>query len=237
VDSTREFDMRTSSRVLIVSAIFSATPLAWGAGGGGGSIDMPRARVQEQTPEQRAQTAYNSGVRMVKKADSQTSDAERQKDAAKREKGNKKANDAYRKALAKFEDAVSDAPGMHEAWNYIGYTKRRLGELDAALAAYDRALAIRPGYAQAIEYRGQAYLALHRIDEAKQAYLDLYAGNRDLSNQLLTAMQAWIGAQRASPSAPDAGALDELEQWIRERAAIASQTAALTREGTAASWN
>jgi hypothetical protein len=30
--------------------------------------------------------------------------------------------------------------------------------------------------------------------------------------------------------------LDELDKWIEERAQIASQTAALTREGAAASW-
>jgi cytochrome c-type biogenesis protein CcmH/NrfG len=37
---------------------------------------------------------------------------------------------------------------MHEAWNYIGYTSRKLGDLDKALAAYGEALRLKPDYAE-----------------------------------------------------------------------------------------
>ena len=49
-------------------------------------------------------------------------------------------------------------------------------------------------------------------------------------------MKSWATTQRASPSGPGTTNLDELDKWIQERTQIASQTAALTREGTAASW-
>ena len=63
---------------------------------------------------------------------------------------------------------------MYQAWNYVGYTNRKLGNYDDALAAYDRALSSSsPDYAEAIEYRGHAYLGLNRLSEAKEAYLAL----------------------------------------------------------------
>jgi len=48
-------------------------------------------------------------------------------------------------------------------------------------------------------------------------------------------MRGWLDAQKASASA-DAAAVSDMDKWIQERSTIAGQTAALTREGTAASW-
>jgi len=227
--------MRISSGVLFLAAMLSGAGAAVAAGGGGGTMNMPSARMPEQTPEEKAISAYNAGVRGVKKADELTAEAAQATDQGRRDKATKRANDGYRKALSKFERAAELNPSMHEAWNYIGYTKRKLGDYEAALGAYDRALSIRPGFPEAIEYRGEAYIRLNRLDDAKRAYLDLYAGNRALSEQLLTAMRAWIATQRAGTS-DNPAALDEFEKWVQERSAIAAQTAALTREGTAASW-
>jgi tetratricopeptide (TPR) repeat protein len=202
-----------------------------------GAPSMPQMRMPEQrTPEQQAATAYNDGVRAVKKADKAAAEAARATDSAKQGKLSKRANDSYSRALSKFEEAVALVPALFEAWNYIGYTKRNLGDYEGALQAYDKALAVSPGYPQAIEYRAQAYLKLSRLEDAKEAYLQLYAGNRELSNQLLSAMRDWIGTQRAStPSDP--ATLEAFAKWVDERAAIAGQTASLTREGAAASWN
>jgi tetratricopeptide (TPR) repeat protein len=227
--------MRTPSRVLLLAIVLCGAGTALAAGSG--SSSMPQMRMPEQrTPEQQAATAYNEGVRAVKKADKAADEAARATDSGKQTKLTKRAGDGYKRALAKFEDAVALVPALFEAWNYIGYTRRNLGDYEGALQAYDRALAISPGYAQAIEYRGQAYLKLSRLEDAKNAYLQLYAGDRALSEQLLAAMRQWIGAQRAgTPSDP--AALDSFAKWVDERAAIAGQTAALTRAGTAASWN
>ena len=64
----------------------------------------------------------------------------------------------------------------------------------------------------------------------------MFASNRGLADKLLTAMRGWLDAQRGSSSA-DASKVSELDKWIQERSAIAGQTASLTREGAAASWN
>jgi tetratricopeptide (TPR) repeat protein len=228
--------MRTSSRFLLAMVFLCAAGGALAAGaGGGGTMNVPQSRMPEQTPEEKALAAYNVGVRGVKKADEMTAQAAAASDQGKRDKASRRAADGYRKALARFEKAAELNPSMHEAWNYIGYTKRKLGDYEAALAAYDRALAIRPGFAEAIEYRGEAYMRLNRLEDAKRAYLDLYAGNRALSDQLLTSMREWIAAQRSGTPA-DPAALDDFEKWVQERASIASQTASLTRDGTAATW-
>ena len=224
-------------KVLSASLILTGVPLAWANGGGG--MRMPSASPsmqREQTPQQKARDAYNDGVRYVKRADKAQEGAGAQTDAGKKDKATHEAQEAYAAAHAKFTEATSLDPTLHEAWNYVGYTNRKLGNYDDALAAYEKALSLKPGYPDALEYRGEAYLGLNRIPDAQQAYLDLYAGNRALAGKLLTAMKSWAAGQRANSGANSSVNLDELDKWIQERAQIAGQTAALTREGTAASW-
>jgi tetratricopeptide (TPR) repeat protein len=175
-------------------------------------------------------------VRGVEKGDELVADAARQSDANKQQKLTDKANSAYKGALKKFTRATELNPVMHEAWNYLGYANRKLGNYQAALTAYDRALNLKPGYAEAIEYRGHAYLGLNRLEDAKQAYLQLFASNRKLAAQLLTGMQAWVGDHRGNPAGVDGASLEAFASWVNERSAIASQTAGLTREGASARW-
>jgi tetratricopeptide (TPR) repeat protein len=226
--------MRTAVRMLSLCLLANAVPSVW-ATGGGAMPSMP-AMPRVETPQQKARTAYNDGVRYVKKADKAQQAAAQAGDAGRKDKAAHEAQDQYGKALAAFTQAVGLDETLSEAWNYIGYTNRKLGNYDDALAAYGKALALKPGYADALEYRGEAYLALSRIADAQQAYLDLYAGNRALAAKLLTAMKGWVAAQRANGAGTNAAGLDELDKWIQERAQIAGQTAALTRAGTAASW-
>ena len=224
--------MRT--RLVLASCVLVATvPAAWAAGGGPmPSMSTPR----EQSPEDQAKNAYNDGVRDVRKADRFQASATQLSDPGKKEKALREAHDHYASSLTKFMQAAKLDPNMHEAWNYVGYTNRKLGNYDVALAAYERALALHPGYPEALEYRGEAFLALNRISDAQQAYLDLFAANRGLADKLLTAMKGWIDSQRTAASGSDATAVDALDKWVQERAQIAGQTAALTRERAASSW-
>jgi tetratricopeptide (TPR) repeat protein len=218
-----------SASVLVAAA---AMPSAWSAGGG----EMPEIRApREQTPQDRAKTLYNEGVHDVKKADKFQNSALQLTDAGKKDRAMHDAQAAYSSALAHFQQAAQNDPQMHEAWNYVGYTNRKLGNYDAALTAYEQALTLKPGYPEALEYRGEAFLGLNRISDAQQAYLDLFAGNRALADKLLASMKGWLDSQRASATA-DATAVSEMDKWIKERSSIAGQTASLSREGTAASW-
>jgi tetratricopeptide (TPR) repeat protein len=229
--------MRTALKLLLLLSLCllaGALPAAW-ANGGGGMPSMP-AMPRQQTPQQKAADAYNDGVHYVKKADKAQSAAQQASDAGKKDKAAHEAHGLYAAALAKFKQAVELDDTLPEAWNYVGYSSRKLGDYDDALAAYAKALALKPGYPDALEYRGEAYLALNRIPDAQQAYLDLYAGNRALAGKLLTAMKDWLAAQRANAAGANAASLDDFDKWIQERTQIAGQTAALTREGTVASW-
>ena len=231
--------MRNIFRPVATTILLAASCTAFGAGGG----SMPSTggggnatRFEARTPEETARLAYNDGVNSVEKGDELAADAARQTDAKKQQKAVDKAKKAYAAALKKFTRATELVPAMHEAWNYIGYTNRKLGNYQEALVAYDRALDLKPGYPEAIEYRGHAYLGLNRLEDAKQAYLTLFSGNRKLAAQLLTAMQAWVGDHRGNAAGVDAPALDAFASWVSERSAIASQTAGLTREGASAAW-
>lgn len=229
--------MRTPIRFLCLALMLATTCTAFGAGGGEmPSRPMGSSSSPPPSPEEQARSAYNAGVKVVEKADSVSTDAAHQSDAKKQAKALDKAHDGYASALKKFTKATELNPSMHEAWNYVGYTNRKLGKYDAALAAYDRALTLKPGYAEAIEYRGHAYLGLNRLDDAKSAYLSLFGSNRKLAAQLLAGMQAWVGEHRGNPAGVDGAALESFASWVSERSSIASQTAGLTREGASAAW-
>jgi tetratricopeptide (TPR) repeat protein len=228
--------MRIRLQVLSACVLVSAVPAAWSAGGG--SMSMPEtSSPREQTPQEKAKALYNEGVRDVRKADRFQASATQLADAGKKDKALREASDLYTSASGKFQQAVQSDPKMHEAWNYVGYTQRKLGHYDDALASYERALNLQPGYPEAVEYRGEAFLALNRVADAQQSYLQLFATNRGLAAKLLVAMRSWTDTQRATASGADATTVNELDKWIQERAQIAGRTATLTREGTAAGWH
>ena len=222
-------------KALPACLLCAVAPLSF-ANGGGAMPSMSRPAPRVATPQQQARDLYNDGVGYVKKADKIDAEAAKASDAGKKERAARDAHDRYASALGKFQQSVQLDPGGYEAWNYVGYTSRKLGHYDDALAAYERALTLKPGYADAIEYRGEAYLAVNRLDDAKKAYLDLFAGNRALADKLLTAMKGWVAAQHAAPAGENAASVEELDKWIQERSQVAAQTAALTRAGTASAW-
>ena len=225
--------MRTFIKPLATIFLLAAAGTTFGAGSG----PMPSMpRVETASPEDQARDAYNAGVRAVDKADGLAADAARQADARKQQKMLDKAQSSYSGAQKKFSRATELNPRLAEAWNYLGYTNRKLGDYPAALSAYDRALALKPGFPEAIEYRGHAYLGLNRINDAKQAYLALFGSHRQLAAQLLAGMQEWVGSHRGNPAGVDAASLDAFASWVDERSAIAGQTASLTREGVSARW-
>ena len=227
--------MRIHKRIFVFALLLTTACTAFGAGSGDMATPSDQRPIPK-SPETQALTAYNSGVRLVEKADHLGADAARQTDEHKQKKTLDKARHDYSAALRKFGQAIEFQSGMYQAWNYLGYAQRKLGNYQDALIAYDRALSIKPGYVEAIEYRGHAYLGLNRLSEAKESYLALYASNRKLAASLLTAMQEWVGAHRADAAGVDVGMLDSFASWVSERSKIAGQTVGLTREGATSAW-
>ncbi len=171
-----------------------------------------------------AATALNAALDAVKEAEAAAAGASGSLPAP--------AKAAYEKARTSFSAATKADPKLALAWNGLGYSSRKLGDYEAALAAYDKAIELRAGYPEATEYRGEAYLALDRTEDAKQAYLDLFAVNRELAGKLLESMKKWTAT--AGKKKDD---VEDLDDFVKERAQIASQTASLTRESATQGWN
>lgn len=196
-----------------------------GSGGGSMGMDMP---LPTASPEEMAKSAYNSGIRYLDKVKGYEADAVKAGDNEKKKKSAlDDARKGYQRALASFKSAVKSKPDMYQAWNYVGFCSRHLGDYDAALQAYGNALQLNPNYMEAIEYRGEAYLGLNRIEDAKAAYMTLFRDARDLSGELAIAMQHWLDARRQDPKGVSAADLDDFSKWLTERTQIAQLTPSL----------
>ena len=124
-------------------------------------------------------------------------------------------------------DAVSADPKMYQAWNYLGFAKRHLGEYQDSLGAYAKALELNPNYPDAVEYRGEAYLGLNKIDSAKEAYMSLFRDSRPLAEELMAAMHRWAEARRKDAQGVAAEDIEAFAKWMDERSNVAAQTASL----------
>ena len=212
--------MRNIASGVLAGALLFGAPLAWSIPSPG-LDDGTDSSAPTAAPSAQDTATYGDALALMKKGDAL--------------EGQPGAKDAYGSARAKLQSLVGRSPQLAEAWNALGYTQRKLGSYDDALASYAKALELKPGYPEALEYRGEAYLRLNRIHDAKQAYLDIFAKNRTIAATLLESMRAWIKTQQSAHGI-DASEVTDLQEWVQERAQIASQTAALTRAGASASW-
>jgi tetratricopeptide (TPR) repeat protein len=223
-------------RRLLGSLIFAATMtvapvigLAHGSGGssGPGGSGMITSEGAMRNRQEAAKIAYNSAVRTVKSAKECDADAAKATTPEKSAKAHDKAQKYYHEAVTKLIDVVGLDPKMYEAWNYLGFANRHLGNYEDALSSYGKALELSPTYADAIEYRGEAYLGLNRIDDAKDAYMTLFRDSRPLAAELMTAMHQWADARRKDAQGLSPTDVEAFAKWMDERDTVAAQTASL----------
>lgn len=74
----------------------------------------------------------------------------------------------YKGAVALLSGFVGTDPTHADAWNYLGYSQRKLGDFPSALAAYGKALALQPEHRGANEYLGELYLEMGDLAKAKE---------------------------------------------------------------------
>jgi tetratricopeptide (TPR) repeat protein len=74
----------------------------------------------------------------------------------------------YRAALPLLERVVARNPNHADAWNWIGFSHRKLAQYDRALKAYRRALDIDPQHKGALEYLGELYVQTGQLDKANE---------------------------------------------------------------------
>ncbi len=110
------------------------------------SVSMASAVLAAGAPspsQPQAPTDYDLGVKAVKAGD-------------------------YARALSLLQKVVSANPRDANAWNFIGFSHRKLNRFDQALAAYKKALAIKPDHRGANEYLGELYLQTGDPAKAKE---------------------------------------------------------------------
>ncbi len=89
----------------------------------------------------------------------------------------KKAVDAknWAQAVISFNKAVAQNPKNADAYNYLGYSSRWMGNYDDAFAAYGKALALDPQHKGALSYSGMAYLKTGQKAQAESRLAKLQA--------------------------------------------------------------
>ena len=74
----------------------------------------------------------------------------------------------YSRAIELLQKAVASDAQNADAWNYLGFSQRKLEKFDQALGAYRKALAIDPDHRGANEYLGELYLQTGELEKAKE---------------------------------------------------------------------
>jgi Flp pilus assembly protein TadD len=74
----------------------------------------------------------------------------------------------YQDAVALLTKVVQREPDNADAHNYLGFSLRKLGELDKAQAHYRVALQLQPDHKAALEYYGELYLQIKDLPRAEE---------------------------------------------------------------------
>lgn len=82
----------------------------------------------------------------------------------------RKAIDAknFSAAIPLFQAVVSKDGQNADAYNWLGYAYRNLGNYEQSFASYTKALQIDPRHRGAHEYIGEAYLKTNRLEKAEE---------------------------------------------------------------------
>ncbi len=76
--------------------------------------------------------------------------------------------DNYNRAIELLQKVVASDSQNADAWNYLGFSQRKLKRFDQALGAYQKALTIDPEHRGANEYLGELYLQTGNLAKAKE---------------------------------------------------------------------
>ncbi len=74
----------------------------------------------------------------------------------------------YNRAIELLQKVVAGDSQNADAWNYLGFSQRKLKRFEQALGAYQKALTIDPEHRGANEYLGELYLQTGNLAKAKE---------------------------------------------------------------------
>lgn len=102
---------------------------------------------------------------------------------------------SFTAALPALLRLTSAEPGNADAWNLLGFTYRKLGQMEDSDKAYLKVLAINPNHLGALEYQGELFISTGKVDQARGnlAKLKKLCGACEESEDLEKALKA-VGA-------------------------------------------
>jgi Flp pilus assembly protein TadD len=109
-----------------------------------------------------AVAAGGGGVSSSRSSDDGDETAKRYAKAVKKIK-----KEEYKDAVKLLEKVVRKQPNNADAYNYLGYSHRKLKDVKKAYDYYVKALEIDPKHRGALEYLGELYLETGDLDNAK----------------------------------------------------------------------
>ncbi|MEM7193973.1 MAG: tetratricopeptide repeat protein [Pseudomonadota bacterium] len=94
----------------------------------------------------------------------------------------------YERAVSRLKKFTRREKDNADAWNYLGYSYRKTGNLEDSLSAYKKALAIDGEHLGANEYLGELYIMMAQPDDARKQLKKLarICGNCDQFKKLET---------------------------------------------------
>jgi tetratricopeptide (TPR) repeat protein len=130
---------KTLSLSMAACLAMAALPaLAAGGGGGGGSGES-----RELATASSADPVFRAGVAAVKAKN-------------------------WPKVLTQMNTVIQGDPKNADAWNYLGYAYRQIGDMDNSFKHYETALQLNPKHRGAHEYMGEAYLQVGNLAKAEE---------------------------------------------------------------------
>jgi len=142
---------------------------------------------------------YAQAYREIDKAKAELAQAEKLKLSDMNQSKAKAAS--AQKRLEKSRDKLVEAtkldPTNADAWNMLGFSRRKTGDRQGAFDAYWKCLALKPEHIGAHEYMGEAYLEEGKLKEAQAelAWLKKKGNMSTLETSNLSAsIDAWVAA-------------------------------------------
>ena len=74
----------------------------------------------------------------------------------------------YKEAISILKGLEKQTPKDPDVQNYLGFSYRKVGDLNLAAIHYNEALNLNPKHKGALEYQGEMYLTMDQIDKAKE---------------------------------------------------------------------
>ena len=205
-----------TTRIAFAVAVLAFSPVVALADGGGmpapptsGQPAWSSTMSKEDAGKLKAAEIYAQAYREIDKAKAELAQAEKLKLSDMKQSTAKAAS--AQKRLEKSRDKLVEAtkldPTNADAWNMLGFSRRKTGDRQGAFDAYWKCLALKPEHLGAHEYMGEAYLEEGKIKEARAelAWLKKKGNMSTLeTNNLSASIDKWVAANPEGAKAPEA---------------------------------